>query len=44
MKNKNNYANFRSDSWIINQTEKLLSSNERILVYTPDSCIRFKSI
>ena len=40
--NKNNYANFRSDGWVIHQTEKLLSSDKSVLIYTPDSCINFK--
>ena len=42
--NKNNYANFRSDAWVINQTEKLLSADKTVLIYTPDSCINFNKL
>lgn len=40
---KNNYAHFRIDGWVIAQTQKVLNSNSDI-VYTPDGCIHFNKI
>lgn len=41
---KNNYAHFRSDGWLIAETDRILSQEKSSVIYTPDGNIKYHKV